>query len=239
MRSFNTIRARATKRKGGEDELLSLLPKIERPRALAKLPDDRVLSAMAKRIFSAGFVWSVVENKWPGFEAAFLDFAPKRLVFQPDEFWVALADDARIVRNPQKIRAVRHNAQFVCDVAEQHGSFGKFLAGWPADDQVGLLDVLGQRGARLGGRTGQFFLRFIGKDCFVTSADVVACLRDAGLEIAENPTSRKDLTKIQKQFNAWAAETGLPYTHLSRICAMSIGENYDAAMLRHRAGADE
>ena len=194
---------------------------------------------MAKRIFSAGFVWSVIEKKWPGFEAAFLGFEPARLLLQPDEFWEGLAGDKRIVRNPQKIMAVRDNARFVADIAREHGSFGKFLAQWPASDQVGLLDLLGKRGARLGGRSGQYFLRFIGKDCFVTSADAVACLRDAGLDISENPTSKKDLKKIQDQFNAWAEETGLPLTHLSRICAMSIGENYDAEALRSRAAMDE
>jgi 3-methyladenine DNA glycosylase Tag len=239
MRPFKTIRARAAKRKGGDAALVALLPKMPGPRALAKLSDDRVLSGMAQRIFSAGFVWSVVESKWPGFEAAFLGFEPKRLLFQPDDFWSGLAGDARIVRNPQKIMAVRHNAQFVADVAQEHGSFGRFLADWPADDQIGLLDVLAKRGARLGARTGQFFLRFIGKDCFVLSGDVVACLRDAGLEISQNPGSKKDLARTQEQFNAWAAETGLPYTHLSRICAMSIGENYDAETMRSRAGADE
>src|SRR6266568_1838431 len=238
MRSFKTVRARAAKRKGGDAELVALLPEVTSPGALAKLTDDRALSHMAKRIFAAGFVWSVVDNKWPGFEEAFLGFEPRRLVFEPDDFWGGLAGDARIVRNPQKIKAVRHNAQFVTEIAREHGSFGKFLAGWPADDQIGLIDVLGKRGARLGGRTGQFFLRFIGKDCFITTNDVVACLRDAGLDISQNPTSRKDLAKIQEQFNAWAAETGLPYTHLSRICAMSIGENYDAETLRSRGGAD-
>jgi hypothetical protein len=30
---------------------------------------------------------------------------------------------------------------------------------------------------------------------------------------------------VQAQFNAWARETGLPYAHLSRICALSIGED--------------
>jgi hypothetical protein len=68
---------------------------------------------------------------------------------------------------------------------------------------------------------------------------MVACLRDAGLDIAEVPTSKKDLKKIQDQFNAWAEETGLPRTHLSRICAMSVGENYDAETLRSRAAMDE
>jgi 3-methyladenine DNA glycosylase Tag len=236
MLAFKTIRARAAKRKGGDKALASLLPKVADPKALARLKDDRVLAEMAKRIFSAGFVWSVIEQKWDGFEAAFLGFEPPRLLLQPDEFWEGLAADKRIVRHPQKIMSVRANARFVSDIAEEHGSFGKFLAGWPTSDQIGLLDLLAKRGARLGGRTGQYFLRFIGKDSFVTSNDVVACLRDAGLDIAENPTSKKDLKKIQDQFNAWAKETELPIIHLSRICAMSIGENYAAEVLKSRGG---
>jgi 3-methyladenine DNA glycosylase Tag len=238
MIPFKTIRTRAAKRKGGEAALESLLPKVPSQKRLAGLADDRVLSEMAKRIFSAGFAWSVIEKKWPGFEAAFLDFAPVRLLHEPDDFWEALTGDTRIVRNPQKIMAVRGNAQFVADVAREHGSFGKFMAAWPASDQIGLLDVLAKRGVRLGGRTGQYFLRFIGKDSFITSADVVTCLREAGLDISGNPTSKRDLAKIQAQFNAWAKETGLPLTYLSRICAMSIGENYDANTLRSR-GMDE
>jgi hypothetical protein len=67
----------------------------------------------------------------------------------------------------------------------------------------------------------------------------VVCLRDAGLDIAANPTSKKDLRKIQDQFNAWAKETGLPMVHLSRICAMSIGQNYDAETLQSRGGASD
>jgi 3-methyladenine DNA glycosylase Tag len=231
MQHFKTIRARAAKRKGGDAALVALLPKPMTAKALARITDDRVLADMTKRIFSAGFAWSVIEKKWPDFEKAFLGFEPKRLLAQPDEFWERLAGDARIVRNAQKIMAVRANAQFIADIAREHGSFGKFLAEWPASDQVGLLDLLAKRGARLGGGTGQYFLRFIAKDAFILSTDVVACLRDAGLDIAEHPTSKKDLRKVQDQFNAWAAETGLPLTHLSRICAMSIGENRaDAAI---------
>ncbi len=239
MIPFKAIRARAAKRKCGDAALLALLPKAGSDKAVARLADDRALAEMAKRIFSAGFVWSVIETKWPGFEAAFLGFDPKRLLHQPDEFWEGLAGDKRIVRNPQKIAAVHENAQFVADIAKEHGSFGKFLAAWPAADQIGLLELLAKRGARLGGRTGQYFLRFVGKDGFVTSPDVVACLRDAGLDIAESPTSKKDLRKIQDQFNAWAAETGLPLTHISRICALSVGENYSAETLRARAAMGE
>ena len=142
--SFKRIRERAAKRKGGEKVLASLLPKTRNNKALAKLSDDRVLAEMARRVFSAGFVWSVIDKKWPGFEEAFLGFNPKRLLFQPTEFWEKLASDKRIVRNPQKIKSVRENAKFVSDIAAEHGSFGKFLADWPADDQVGLLEVSGQ-----------------------------------------------------------------------------------------------
>ena len=239
MTHFAIIRARAAKRKGGDAELMALLPKVKSVTTLARMKDDRILSDMTKRVFSAGFAWSVIEKKWPGFEAAFLGFEPRRLLAQPDEFWERLASDSRIVRNAQKIMAVRANAQFISGIAKEHGSFGKFLAAWPGTDQVGLLDLLAKRGARLGGRTGQFLLRFVGKDCFVLSMDVVTCLRDAGLDISENPGSKKDLRKIQEQFNVWVEETGLPLTHLSRICAMSLGENYDAATLHSRSNMAE
>lgn len=232
MVSFKPIHARAAKRKDGEKALEALLPKPVKDAALAKLGDDRVLAEMAKRVFCAGFNWKVIDAKWPGFEKAFLGFAPKRLVFQPDEFWEALTSDTGIVRHAAKIMSVRGNARFVTEIAKEHGGFGKFLAAWPSSDLVGLFELLGKRGDRLGGHTGQYLVRFLGKDSFITSRDMVACLRDAGLDIAETPTSKRDLLKIQEQFNAWAEETGRSLTQLSRICAMSIGENYDAEMLR-------
>ena len=229
---FKRIRERAAKRKGGDKVLASLMPKKPDNKALAKLGDDRVLSEMAARVFSAGFVWSVIDNKWPGFEEAFLKFNPKRLLFQPAEFWEKLASDKRIVRHPGKIQAVRENAKFVLDIAQEHGSFGKFLAGWPADDQVGLMEVLGKRGSRLGGYSGQYFLRFIGWDAFVLSGHVLLCLRDSGVPLSATGTSKKDLRAAQAQLNAWKQESGLPMAHVSRICALSIGENYDVARLR-------
>ncbi|MCT8973294.1 DNA-3-methyladenine glycosylase I [Microbaculum marinisediminis] len=239
MLSFAKIEARAARRKGGPEALESLLSAPLSNKQLAAIPDDRVLAEMTRRIFSAGFVWSVIESKWDGFEEAFLGFEPKRLLFQPDEYWHDLTGDTRIVRNGQKIMAVRDNAQFVADIAAAHGSFGRFLSQWPADDEIGLLDLLAKRGKRLGGHTGQYLIRFLGKDGFVTSRDVVACLRDAGLDVAEAATSKKDLRKIQDQFNAWAKESGRPLLQISRICAMSIGENHDADTLRGRMRGDD
>ncbi|WFP73807.1 DNA-3-methyladenine glycosylase I [Mesorhizobium sp. WSM4906] len=236
MADFQKIRARAAKRKGGEGALASLLGPMPDNAAVAKVSDDRILSTMAERIFAAGFVWRVIEQKWPGFEEAFLGFEPKRLLFQPDDFWHELASDKRIVRNPQKIKSVRDNAAFVDRVSNEHGGFGKFLAEWPADDQVGLTAYLGKHGSRLGGNTGQYFLRWLEWDTFIVSADMAAALRDAGLDIAESPTSKRDLDKIQAQLNQWSAETGLPRRHISRILAMSIGENHSPDTLREYMG---
>jgi 3-methyladenine DNA glycosylase Tag len=235
---FRTIRARAEKRKGGPKALARLLPPKPDLKALAKLGDDRILAEMTKRVFSAGFAWSVIETKWPGFEKAFLGFEPGLLTLQPDDFWDALMKDTRIVRNGAKIMSVRANAAFVRDISREHGSFGKFLANWPSSDEAGLLELLSKRGSRLGGNTGQMMLRFIGWDGFVTSRDVVLCLRDAGLDIAETVTSKRDLAKVQAQFNAWAEETGLSYLHLSRICAMSIGENHTPEEIVERTRSD-
>lgn len=236
MLAFEKIRERAAGRKGGDAVLASLLGPPPDNAALARVTDDRVLSTMAERVFAAGFVWRVIEQKWPGFEEAFLGFEPKRLLFQPDDFWHELASDKRIVRNPQKIKSVRDNAAFVERMSKEHGSFGKFLAQWPKDDQIGLMAFLSKHGSRLGGNTGQYLLRWLGWDTFIVSQDMAAALRDAGLEIAESPTSKRDLARVQMQMNAWARETGLPYAHISRILAMSIGENNSPEAIREYTG---
>lgn len=240
MVNFAQIRSLAETRKGGAKALQSLLPETPSDSAVADVSDDRCLAEMAKCVFRSGFSWKVVEAKWPDFETVFLGFQPKPLLFQPDEYWDDIASDKRIIRHGAKIASVRHNAGFVSDIAEEHGSFGGFVSAWPADDMVGLWDVLRKRGKRLGGNTGRYFLRFIGKDSFLPSADVVTALRAGGLEIAPDPTSKRDLKAMQQVFNAWHQETGLPYVHLSRICAMATGENYDAELLRARMSmADE
>ncbi len=236
MPSFKKIRERAAKRKGGEAVLDRLLGAKPDNAALAKVPDDRILSTMAERIFSAGFVWRVIQQKWPGFEEAFLGFEPRTLLFQPEDFWHELSSDKRIVRNGQKIMSVRENAAFVDRVSKEHGSFGKFLAAWPADDQIGLTAYLGKHGSRLGGATGQYLLRWLGWDTYIVSRDMAAALRDAGLDIAQAPTSKKDLKKVQDQINAWAKETGLPRMHISRILSMSIGENNSPEVLQAYMG---
>ncbi len=194
MISFDAIRLRAEKRKGGPAALNHLLPSKPDRNALAALPDDRVLAEMTKRVFSAGFAWRVIEAKWPGFEEALLGFEPARLAFEPDEFWEALTKDARIVRNGAKIFSVRANARFVRDVAKEHGKLRRLprRAG-RRPTRSGCSRFWRSAATASAGMTGQMLLRFLGWDGFSTSKDVVACLRDSGLDIAEEVKSKRDL----------------------------------------------
>ncbi len=229
MKKFSTIQAMAEKRKGGKKELKKLLPPVLSKKKLAQKGDDRFLAMMCKAINQAGFNWKVIENKWPQFEEAFYGFDLSKLLSLMPEEWDAYIKDVRVVRNGQKIMAMAHNVHFVAEAAEKYGSFAKFMAEWPETDQIGLMAHLKKHGSRLGGQTAQWFMRYIGKDCFVITQDVVWAIKDAGYEIADNPTSKRDLTKVQEAFNTWHDESGLPYCHLSKIAAYSIGSNYDNA----------
>ena len=226
MPKFQSIQDRAEKRKGGPKPLAKLLPDVASKRKLQATPDDRYLSMMTRCINQAGFSWKVIENKWPEFEEAFFGFKLEKLGLLSPEQWEAYASDRRVVRNWQKIKALQENVFFVQEVSREHGSFGKFIAKWPGSDQIGLMAYLKKNGSRLGGKSALWFLRRMGRDCFILSKDVVTVLNSIGLDIAANPTSQRDLKKVQAQFNQWQEETGLPLSHLSRICACSVGENF-------------
>lgn len=220
--SFAEIEARAWEKHGGREAVEAMLPQPKSSSELAAVPIDRYLAEMARRIFCSGFVWKVVDAKWPGFEEAFHGFDPGYIAMMPDEELDSLLSDKRIIRHGTKIRAVQENAVFLLDLQREHGSAAQFFADWPVEDIVGLWTLLKKRGSRLGGNTGQYFLRFIGKDTFILSRDVVAVLMRTGV-IDKAPTSQKALGQVQDQFNEWRQETGRPLCQLSRLAALSVG----------------
>ncbi|MGO1462300.1 MAG: DNA-3-methyladenine glycosylase I [Marinobacter sp.] len=213
---FSDIHERAIARKGGVAELNTLLPQLPPASVLEERSDDRYLAEITRCVFKAGFVWRVIDNKWPGFEAAFDGFVPAYWQQVSPEVLEKLAADERIVRNLQKIRTVPENARMIMDAVHEYGSFGAFLSQWPSEDQAGLLLWLKRHGSRLGGNSAQYFLRIVGWDGFILSHDVVAVLRRAGL-LDASPTSKKGLQQAQVAFTHWHQQTGLPYSHLSRI----------------------
>jgi 3-methyladenine DNA glycosylase Tag len=222
MRSYDQIKSLAL---GHHPDFEARLAAHDGPMSETKLraiPDDRWLSMMTRCVFQAGFVWKVIEAKWDGFEAAFDGFDPVRVSFYSDDDVARLVSDTRIVRNGQKIMATVQNAQFVNEVAAEHGSFGAFLAAWPNHDQVGLLGVLKSRGSRLGGMTAQYLLRFSGWDAWMLSRDVVAALIREGV-IDKAPTSKKAMSDVQTAFAAWARDSGRSNSEISRTLALSVG----------------
>ena len=222
MQTFSSIYRRASERKGGEAALRKLLPRVRSVRALAATGDDRALAEMTRCVFQAGFVWRVIDNKWAQFEEVFFGFPPAKIVLLSPEQIDRFAADPRIVRNRQKVLSVQHNARYLLDVAREHGSFGRFAGRWPDDDLIGLFAHMKRQGSRLGGMTGQRVLRNLGRDTFVITGDVVRCLQRAGVDIGDNPSSKRDLGRVQNAFNQWREESGLPLSHISRVCACSI-----------------
>ena len=138
-----------------------------------------------------------------------------------DEDQERLAQDQAIVRNAKKIQTVPRNAAFVLDVRDREGSFGSYLADWPVQEIVGLWEDLKQRGDRLGGQTGRYFLRFVGKDTPMFSADVVKALVAQGV-VEKAPTSKRALRQVQEVFNVWHEDSGRELCQISRVLACSV-----------------
>ncbi|MCP4869631.1 MAG: DNA-3-methyladenine glycosylase I [Proteobacteria bacterium] len=225
MISFDEFQSRALARHG-EDNLEARFPTVLPADELRKVTDDRCLAAMSKRVFAAGFRWAVIRAKWDTFEEAFEGFDPHIVAAYGESEIDSLAQDKRIVRNRPKIVSTINNARFVVQTADEHGSFASWLADWPATDTIGLWAAMKQGGDRLGGDTGAWFLRLIGRDTFRLSGDVVACLIEAGV-VEKKPTGKRDLAATQEAFNQWAEESGMPMSHISVVLACSAGEVYE------------
>lgn len=222
MRTFDDILDIAAERKGGRAAVLDGIAAPKTADELAAIADDRWLAAMARGIFQAGISWKVVENKWPDIEAAFYGFDVARVAFMPEDWFYELIEDTRIIRSPPKVRAIQENAALIQAVATEHGSFGRKIGDWPTDDFQGLLDWLQKDGARLGGGTGSYLLRSMGKESYILSKDVVVRLVAEGV-IDKAPTSKKAKAAVQQAFNTWAAQSGRSLTEISRVLAQSIG----------------
>ncbi len=220
--SFDSLLAVAIRNKGSAAAVRALLPQVKTPRQLRATGDDRYLAEMARSVFRAGFSWKVVDKKWPGFEQAFAGFAPLGVAHYSDERLSELLGNSAIIRHLKKITAVRDNAAYLLDVARHHGSFGEFVAAWPESDIVSLWLELKKKGSRLGGNTGPMFLRMVGKDTFILSADVTAALINHRFMDSISPQSRRDLTAVQQVFNDLQQQSGYPLSHISRVLALTV-----------------
>ncbi|AMO55172.1 hypothetical protein GZ77_11640 [Endozoicomonas montiporae] len=222
--SYQVIYDRACERKGGERALETLLAKPLSPARLQRIPDDRYLAELTRKVFQSGFVWRVVDQKWQDFEEVFWGFDIEKLLMMPDDMLERKATDPKIIRHLRKVWSIRDNALMISDVAREHGSFGQFIAQWPEENIVGLWMYLKKHGSRLGGNTGPYALRAIGKDSFLLTRDIEGYFRAMKI-IDGSVSSQKSLKAIQGFFNQLHDSSGRSYTELSQLLAFGVGEN--------------
>ncbi|WP_010325178.1 DNA-3-methyladenine glycosylase I [Marinobacterium stanieri] len=189
---------------------------------LASIPDDRIFSVMMRRIFRAGLKHSLVDSKWPAFEEAFYRFNPEAVQEMSDEMLEELMHNERIIRHFGKIKSARENAMMMVDLAQEYGSVARMIAEWPEEDIIGLWSLLKKRGKQLGGNSGAYFLRMLGKDTFMLTDDVVVALKAQGV-IEKRPTAQRDLKLVQQAFNDLREQSGRPLCQISRLLAFSVG----------------
>lgn len=221
MRSFDEIYEISAGRQGGADALEARLGGMKSAAELAAIPEDRWLAEMSKYIFATGLNWTVIEKKWPGFEVAFHGFDLGKCAMMDDKMFDSLLTDTRIVRHGAKIASVRDNAAFLLELREE-GGVGKVIGEWPSEDFASLLEMLKKRGSRLGGMTGAYSMRMLGRDSYILSRDVVARLIAEGV-IEKSPTSKSAMKAVQAAFNIWVDQSGRSLTDISRVLSMSIG----------------
>lgn len=222
--NYKRLYQRACDRKGGVAGLEYLLSTPLSQKQLLEITDDRWLAEFTKKVFQSGFVWRVVRNKWPDFERVFFEFDIDKILLMPDEMLEKKATDPSIIRNYNKVKTVRDNAMMIDSVRQQHGSFAKFVADWPSTDIIGLWTYLKKHGARLGGNTGPYSLRMVGKDTFLLSRDVEQYLRNHGV-FEGGISSKRSLVQIQTFFNEMQKQSDRSLQEISQIIAFSVGDN--------------
>ncbi|MCW8091909.1 DNA-3-methyladenine glycosylase I [Alteromonas sp. ASW11-130] len=222
--SFAAIYQRACERKGSEEALNAQVGEPLSKSDIAKISNDRFLAHMTKKVFQSGFVWRVVEQKWPYFEEAFFGFDIEKILLMPDEMLEQKATDKRIIRNYKKVRTVRDNALMIKDISQEYGCFAAFVNQFGPGNITQLWRKLKHHGTRLGGNTGPYMLRAIGVDTFLLSRDVEDYLRKNDI-ITGGMYSNRSLDAMDEVFFHWHEESKQPLQHISRILAMSWGTN--------------
>lgn len=218
---FSDIYQRAIHRFGSEQALQSHLITPKTQTELLQISDDRWLSAFSQKIFQSGMNWQVVRNKWPNFETAFFQFDVEKMLLIHDEMWEEKAKDPSIIRHLAKVMTIRENAIMMAEVKANHQSFSRFVAEFPSNNITELWQYLKKHGARLGGNTGAYTLRVMGKDTFILTKDVEGYLRNQQIMTTGRDTQAA-LKAAQTAFNHWHQESNLPYCQISQCIAYSV-----------------
>ena len=224
MISIKPIAEQAASHHGG---MQALQRKLRVPMSLTELralSNDRWLSELSKVTFQIGFNWSLVDKKWPAFEEQFFGFDIAICASLPDEAIEDAMATGKIIRNWKKLKAIRANAQWMMNLADQHGSVGEYLSELDSRSYFEQLLNMQKGATNVGIRTVQIWLRKLNVDAFVYTPDVERVLKMYGV-IDKPPSSKASWLELQKQLNTWMEEGNYSLSNLSQILAFSLGPN--------------
>ncbi len=127
--------------------------------------DDAIFENLTRVIFQGGLNWEIVDNKWPFFQEVFENFSISEVANFTEDDVTRLLEDARIIRNAQKIEAAIYNANEFLKIKDEFGSFLKYLNTLDkSNNYESVVKILSKRFKRLGTKSSHIFLYSIGED---------------------------------------------------------------------------
>lgn len=127
--------------------------------------DDAYFENMSRVIFLAGLSWKLIDDKWPNFKKAFVNFAVGKVAEFGEKDMQRLMSDASIVRNRAKIIATVNNAKQFQNIKNEYGSFQHYLDSLNKSNNYALvIKELGKRFSRIGPSSARIFLYSVGED---------------------------------------------------------------------------
>jgi len=127
--------------------------------------DDAYFENMTRVIFLAGLSWKVIDEKWPNFKKAFMDFSIDKVAKFSEKDVLRLMSDAGIVRNRAKIAATVNNAKEFQRIKEDYGSLQGYIDSLDKSNNYALvIRELGKRFNRIGPSSARIFLFSVGEN---------------------------------------------------------------------------
>jgi len=92
--------------------------------------DQKLFGKLCLDLMQAGLMWKTILHKQESFEKAFDDFHIETVANYDEAKYEELMQNAGIVRNQLKIRAIINNANRTLEIQKEFGSFDAYLWGF-------------------------------------------------------------------------------------------------------------
>jgi len=98
--------------------------------------DQKLFAKLCLDSMQAGLSWQTILNKQENFMKAFDNFHIETVAKYDEDKYEELMQDAGIVRNQMKIRAIINNASGVLEIQKEFGSFDAYIWGFTKGEVI-------------------------------------------------------------------------------------------------------